>query len=415
MNATSGTSSTGSKGRGNEKGWSQKHRVVCGALWAVVASAAVSVGWWIGAEWRSPDGHQVWSRGSLWAAGASVLVVAGAVGVVANYAARQKRPSGGDASLAGLVAGGVAAAIAMMTALVWAQVELFTLPGTALSSIGGQETVAIVRSAAFGVGAFGAVAVLLVSYRRQKSTEAALALDRQKHTDAHALEKTKHEQQAQSESRKQKATEIAALHDRFAAAVSQLADDKPAIRLGGVYAIAGVATDWRLRGDFAHLQACADLLCAYVRSAPPEPAGATADPGPETALTEDAALQKDRDVRKAALTVLSQLKNPVVGGGVLAEMQKISQSVKAILNPPPPLELDLRGALLAGLDLRNIRLTGLALPDAELRGANLSKATLTDVDLTGAKVDGADFDGTTLTNVQPGIDTLRSNGAINLP
>ena len=58
------------------------------------------------------------------------------------------------------------------------------------------------------------------------------------------------------------------LNERFATAAEQLGSDKPAVRLAGVYAMAGLADDWE-----ENRQTCVDVLCAYLRM-PYEP-----DPG----------------------------------------------------------------------------------------------------------------------------------------
>ena len=51
------------------------------------------------------------------------------------------------------------------------------------------------------------------------------------------------------------------LNERFATAAGQLGDDKPpAVRLAGVYAMAGLADDWK-----ENRQTCIDVLCAYLR------------------------------------------------------------------------------------------------------------------------------------------------------
>jgi hypothetical protein len=50
------------------------------------------------------------------------------------------------------------------------------------------------------------------------------------------------------------------LNERFATAAGQLGDDKPAVRLAGVYAMAGLADDWK-----SNRQTCVDVLCAYLR------------------------------------------------------------------------------------------------------------------------------------------------------
>ncbi|MFD5307332.1 MULTISPECIES: pentapeptide repeat-containing protein [Streptomyces] len=86
----------------------------------------------------------------------------------------------------------------------------------------------------FGVVAgAGALVALVVAYRRQRVDEAG----------AHR--------------------EATRLHtERFAQAVEQLGSDSPAIRLGGVYALTGLADDAPTR---ELRQTCIDVLCAYLR------------------------------------------------------------------------------------------------------------------------------------------------------
>ncbi|MBO8189196.1 pentapeptide repeat-containing protein [Streptomyces spirodelae] len=86
----------------------------------------------------------------------------------------------------------------------------------------------------FGVVAgAGALVALVVAYRRQRLDE-----------DAALREATR-------------------LHtERFSTAVSQLGEGSPAIRLGGVHALAGLADDAPTR-DLR--QTCIDVLCAYLR------------------------------------------------------------------------------------------------------------------------------------------------------
>jgi hypothetical protein len=49
-------------------------------------------------------------------------------------------------------------------------------------------------------------------------------------------------------------------NERFATTAGQLGHDSPAVRLAGVYAMAGLADDWP-----AQRQTCIDVLCAYLR------------------------------------------------------------------------------------------------------------------------------------------------------
>ncbi|MFC8141774.1 pentapeptide repeat-containing protein [Streptomyces paradoxus] len=86
----------------------------------------------------------------------------------------------------------------------------------------------------FGVVAgAGALVALVVAYRRQRVDEDGAQRDATRlHTE------------------------------RFTTAVSQLGDDSPAIRLGGVHALAGLADDAPTR---ELRQTCIDVLCAYLQ------------------------------------------------------------------------------------------------------------------------------------------------------
>ena len=86
-----------------------------------------------------------------------------------------------------------------------------------------------------------------------------------------------------------------ALNERFAAAAGQLGGDKPpAVRLAGVYAMAGLADDWP-----QNLQTCVDVLCAYLRP-PYDP-----DPGDDVAPAERAAYWAAREVRHTVIRVIA--------------------------------------------------------------------------------------------------------------
>ncbi|MFC8412632.1 MULTISPECIES: pentapeptide repeat-containing protein [Streptomyces] len=86
----------------------------------------------------------------------------------------------------------------------------------------------------FGVVAgAGALVALVVAYRRQRVDEAG----------AH-----------------REATRLHA--ERFSQAVDKLGSDSPAVRLGGVHALAGLADD---APDDSLQQTCIDVLCAYLR------------------------------------------------------------------------------------------------------------------------------------------------------
>jgi uncharacterized protein YjbI with pentapeptide repeats len=89
------------------------------------------------------------------------------------------------------------------------------------------------------------------------------------------------------------------LNERFATAAEQLGSDKPAVRLAGVYAMAGLADDWE-----ENRQTCVDVLCAYLRM-PYEP-----DPGQNAPEPQRLAFQAIREVRHTAIRVITaHLKN----------------------------------------------------------------------------------------------------------
>ncbi|MER5967511.1 pentapeptide repeat-containing protein [Streptomyces sp. NPDC002057] len=101
----------------------------------------------------------------------------------------------------------------------------------------------------FGVVAgAGALVALVVAYRRQRVDEAG----------AHR--------------------EATRLHtERFSQAVGQLGSDSPAVQLGGVHALAGLADD---APDYSLRQTCIDVLCAYLQLP------FTPDPGDDPAHQE---------------------------------------------------------------------------------------------------------------------------------
>ncbi|MFH9241893.1 pentapeptide repeat-containing protein [Streptomyces anulatus] len=102
----------------------------------------------------------------------------------------------------------------------------------------------------FGVVAgAGALVALVVAYRRQRVDE----------TGAHR--------------------EATRLHtERFSQAVDKLGSDSPAVRLGGVHALAGLADD---APDDSLRQTCIDVLCAYLQLP------FTPDPGTDPAHQEE--------------------------------------------------------------------------------------------------------------------------------
>src|SRR5262249_43050967 len=102
---------------------------------------------------------------------------------------------------------------------------------------------------------------------------------------------------AQSDQLKQTLAEqrTRTLNERFATAAEQLGSDKPpAVRLAGVYAMAGLADGWE-----KNRQTCNDVRCAYLRM-PYEPA-----PGQEAPSREQLASRASREVRHTVISVIA--------------------------------------------------------------------------------------------------------------
>jgi hypothetical protein len=84
------------------------------------------------------------------------------------------------------------------------------------------------------------------------------------------------------------------LNERFATAAEQLGSDKPAVRLAGVYAIAGLADDWN-----ENRQTCVDVLCAYLRM-PYEP-----EPDDDAPAVERLTYLGNREVRHTVIRIIA--------------------------------------------------------------------------------------------------------------
>ncbi len=91
------------------------------------------------------------------------------------------------------------------------------------------------------VAGFGGVVLLAVNYRKQRVTE-----------QEHALAVDKADRET-----------VQSFNERLGTAAEQLAHESPAVRLTGVYALAGLADDWADKR-----QVCVDVLCGYLRLQP---------------------------------------------------------------------------------------------------------------------------------------------------
>jgi uncharacterized protein YjbI with pentapeptide repeats/uncharacterized membrane-anchored protein YhcB (DUF1043 family) len=156
-----------------------------------------------------------------------------------------------------------------------------------------------------GVGATAAVAIFAFWYARLTNQATIDAAHANLKDQREQLDKTFAEQREQlnktlAAQREQLDSTLAeqrtrTLNERFAAAAGQLGSDKPAaVRLAGVYAIAGLADDWE-----ENRQTCVDVLCGYLRM-PYEP-----DPGGGAAAEKQLDFRAGREVRHTAIRVIT--------------------------------------------------------------------------------------------------------------
>src|SRR5262245_27074019 len=86
------------------------------------------------------------------------------------------------------------------------------------------------------------------------------------------------------------------LNERFATAADRLGSDKPAaVQLAGVYAMAGLADDWK-----ENRQTCVNVLCAYLRM----PYGP--EPAEQATAEERLEFRANREVRHTVIRVIVQ-------------------------------------------------------------------------------------------------------------
>ena len=386
----------------------QKHGVQWQRIgFALVLVLVVLIITWVGMEWRTVDGQEVWSPPVI--ALAAIAAVIGGVGGMWFGPPWHRRwrkvvdhHSGWPLPM--LIGSGIAITVVVGGFVAHWQAELLTAPGRAVwSTLNGGQLLDVARSTAFALGALGGVGALLVAYRKQKSTE-----------DSH-----KHEVE------KEAAARIADMHDRYTKAVEQLAHDKPAVRLGGVYALAALANDWAAVDNDRQRQTCVDLLCAYIRAAAQpmdehfmftvsEEIGTPYKQLEEENNENLQSLYEDRDVRRAILDVLSELVSGAVKDSVAPTVDIEGMTFQAIdmqkvrlahlsLAGTDVMDRRLVGANFAGADLRDVNvarsLTRVRLMDANIEGVDLTHATLHDVEMTRASMRRVILSNASLENV----------------
>jgi hypothetical protein len=190
-----------------------------------------------------------------------------------------------------------------------------------------QVTAAIIAAGGV-VLTVAATVVVQISGRRATSRDTQKALAQQREQ----VDRTLAEQREQLD-RTLAEQRTRTLNERFATAAEQLGSDKQsAVRLAGVYALAGLVDDWP-----ENRQTCVDVLCAYLRM-PYEP-----DPGQDAPELEQLAFRASREVRHTVVRVIAaHLKDDAVASwqglnfdftGVVFDGGDFSEVFSATVNP----------------------------------------------------------------------------------
>jgi uncharacterized protein YjbI with pentapeptide repeats len=221
------------------------------------------------------------------------------------------------------------------------------------------------------VGVVGTATVAIVGFRISRATnqatiDAAMAATDKTIAAAHAdihntLDTTREGQFA----------------DRYGKAIEQLGSDNLDIRVGGIYALEGIAID-----SSKHHPTVMEVLAAFIRRH-------SSDQWPLPDATEAEITERTtRPDVQAAVTV--------IGRRQTRNDQQPINLIGANLTRANLTQAKLAGARLAGADLAHADLTEADLAhadlvNAQLSGANLTNADLTHADLTLARLTGANL------------------------
>jgi pentapeptide repeat protein len=214
---------------------------------------------------------------------------------------------------------------------------------------------------AASVGVLTLIATVATQYlgRRATSRDTEKTLDRTFAQQREQLDKTLAEQREQLD-RTLTEQRTRTLNERFATAAGQLGGDKPpAVRLAGVYAMAGLADDWK-----ENRQTCVDVLCAHLRM-PYYP-----DPGQDAPEPKRLTYRANREVRHTVIRVITA---------------------------------HLRDDAAVSWQGLNFDFTGVVFDGGDFGGANFSGGTV--------RFDHAEFSGARFTSTAPSSPAARSTSA----
>jgi uncharacterized protein YjbI with pentapeptide repeats len=218
----------------------------------------------------------------------------------------------------------------------------------------------------------------------QENTQEQLRLSRQ------SQEQNQKSTQAQLENSQEelRLTREGQITERFTRAIEQLGNDSREVRIGGIYALATIASD----SDAYHSPAI-EILSAYIRERSPWPPQGDYECGEVSQAEEELTHQHRLPDIQAILYILKELAERKLkklkedkrsygdGGGKVISLTKTDLR-----------NADLRGAHLVLARLRGANLKGARLYGAHLRFARLRNAIFEEAKLRGAKLQEADFE-----------------------
>jgi hypothetical protein len=261
------------------------------------------------------------------------------------------------------------------------------------------------------VGGLVVAAGLIVTYRTFRQNQRAEADRRDEQDRTYQLNLRDQEQRWAEQDRAYQLNLSAQVTETFTKAVEQLGHDEAPVRLGALYSLVSLAQD-----NPPRRQTVVDVLCAYLRMPYTPPKQDTAESVPLAAEDSSPATPADQErerdaaqelqVRQTAQRLLADHLHPLQGTS-----GKDAQSTKASPEETfwPGINLDLTGATLVQLDLRNTSVVSAAFNKARFSGgAVFDGATFSgDAWFGGATFSGdAGFGGATFSS-DPGFDQVQ--------
>ncbi|GAB3214234.1 hypothetical protein GCM10027294_52920 [Marinactinospora endophytica] len=349
--------------------------VGAGLVLAVVAGAPLAARVWAGV-WSLPQAGRL----ALVALGLAVAATAALWRTPLRLRERLGRARLGSLIVAAWAV--VIAVVALIVAGTWWVMD--TPPPRFPDQLGPRALDAIATRAFAVVAGLGAAALLVISYRRQRTNEEEVELA--KADDARAQLAAARE-------------DTRLFTDRFDTASEKLGSEHAAVRLAGVHALAHLADDASTR---ELRQMCIDVLCAYLRM-PYEP---------EPAPLDENATEEQVEAHRAATLAFA---------GFREVRHTIIRIIGARLREDTPwrgCDFDFTGTVFDGGDLSRAHFTGgtVSFGDAEFTGGRVdffgaeftgsrvsfrgakftgSRVSFGDAEFTGGRVDffGAEFTG----------------------